>query len=101
MWCCISASTAMWSGCLNNALDGVAASSQENKTDVVLHFGMHGTVEELRERLGENMMATGNLSLALDVNLLNPYAQGVMPPATPSFNPAFAGGWGLRSSMHV
>jgi len=37
----------MWSGCLNNALDGVAASSQENKTDVVLHFGMHGTVEWL------------------------------------------------------
>jgi len=54
-----------------------------------------GTVEELRERLAENMMATGNHTLALDVNLLNPYAQGVIPPApvsqTPAYNPSFAG----------
>lgn len=44
-----------------------------------------GSVEELRQRLAEDMMNTGNTSLALDVNLVNPYAQGVVPPpsATP------------------
>ncbi|KAF5841611.1 hypothetical protein DUNSADRAFT_12067 [Dunaliella salina] len=48
-----------------------------------------GSVEELRQRLAEDMMRTGNLSLAMDVNLVNPYAQGVMPPP-PSYQPSMA-----------
>jgi len=48
-----------------------------------------GSVEELRQRLAEDMMKTGNLSLALDVNLVNPYAQGVVPPP-PAYQPNLA-----------
>lgn len=43
-----------------------------------------GPIEDLRERLAEDMMASGTTALALDVNLINPYAQGVVPPPTPS-----------------
>jgi len=63
-------------------------------------FSPAGSVDDLRQRLADDMMATGNLSLALDVNLLNPYAQGVVPP-TPSYNPNMAGGYSLSHLIRL